>query len=80
MRLSRIQKNVLHPSSGKKGKLLYEASSENYIRCPINNGTISSLLWLSYSVSKASNGDSLTLWRRSALPVRYELDCKYCYK
>jgi hypothetical protein len=20
------------------------------------------------------------LWRRSVLPVRYELDCKYCYK
>jgi hypothetical protein len=25
-------------------------------------------------------GDSFTLWRRSVLPVRYELDCKYCYK
>jgi hypothetical protein len=24
--------------------------------------------------------DSFTLWRRSVLPVRYELDCKYCYK
>jgi hypothetical protein len=23
---------------------------------------------------------SFTLWRRSVLPVRYELDCKYCYK
>jgi hypothetical protein len=22
----------------------------------------------------------LTLWRQSVLPVRYELDCKYCYK
>jgi hypothetical protein len=22
------------------------------------------------------NGDSFTLWRRSVLPVRYELDCK----
>jgi hypothetical protein len=28
----------------------------------------------------ASYGDSFTLWRRSVLPVRYELDCKYCYK
>jgi hypothetical protein len=25
-------------------------------------------------------GDSFTLCRRSVLPVRYELDCKYCYK
>jgi hypothetical protein len=25
-------------------------------------------------------GDSFTLWRRSVLPVRYELNCKYCYK
>jgi hypothetical protein len=25
-------------------------------------------------------GDSFTLWRQSVLPVRYELDCKYCYK
>jgi hypothetical protein len=24
--------------------------------------------------------DSFTLWRRSVLPVRYELDCTYCYK
>jgi hypothetical protein len=26
--------------------------------------------------------DGFTLWRRSVLPlpVRYELDCKYCYK
>jgi hypothetical protein len=24
--------------------------------------------------------DSFTLRRRSVLPVRYELDCKYCYK
>jgi hypothetical protein len=22
----------------------------------------------------------VTLWRRSVLPVRYKLDCKYCYK
>jgi hypothetical protein len=27
--------------------------------------------------SKACYGDSFTLWRRSVLPVRYELDCKY---
>jgi hypothetical protein len=26
------------------------------------------------------DGVSFTLWRRSVLPVRYELDCKYCYK
>jgi hypothetical protein len=25
-------------------------------------------------------GDSFTLRRRSVFPVRYELDCKYCYK
>jgi hypothetical protein len=25
-------------------------------------------------------GIALLLWRRSVLPVRYELDCKYCYK
>jgi hypothetical protein len=30
--------------------------------------------------STACYGDSFTLWRRSVLPVRYELDCKYCYK
>jgi hypothetical protein len=24
--------------------------------------------------------DSFTLWRWSVLPVRYELDCKYCYE
>jgi hypothetical protein len=30
--------------------------------------------------SNACCGDSFTLWRRSVLPVRYELDCKYCYK
>jgi hypothetical protein len=29
--------------------------------------------------SAACYGDSFTL-RRSVLPVRYELDCKYCYK
>jgi hypothetical protein len=32
------------------------------------------------TTSTACNGDSFTLWRRSVLPVRYELDCKYCYK
>jgi hypothetical protein len=31
-------------------------------------------------VSTVCYGDSFTLWRRSVLPVRYELDCKYCYK
>jgi hypothetical protein len=30
--------------------------------------------------STAHYGDSFTLWRRNVLPVRYELDCKYCYK
>jgi hypothetical protein len=30
--------------------------------------------------STACYGDSFTLWRRSVLPVRYELDCKHCYK
>jgi hypothetical protein len=30
--------------------------------------------------STACYGDSFTLWRRSVLPVRYELDCKYWYK
>jgi hypothetical protein len=30
--------------------------------------------------STACYGYSFTLWRRSVLPVRYELDCKYCYK
>jgi hypothetical protein len=30
--------------------------------------------------STACYGDSFTLWRRSVLPVRYELDCKYCQK
>jgi hypothetical protein len=30
--------------------------------------------------STACYGDSFTLWRRSVLPVRYALDCKYCYK
>jgi hypothetical protein len=30
--------------------------------------------------STACYGDSFTLSRRSVLPVRYELDCKYCYK
>jgi hypothetical protein len=30
--------------------------------------------------SMACYGDSFTLWWRSVLPVRYELDCKYCYK
>jgi hypothetical protein len=30
--------------------------------------------------STACYRDSFTLWRRSVLPVRYELDCKYCYK
>jgi hypothetical protein len=30
--------------------------------------------------STACYGDSFTLWSRSVLPVRYELDCKYCYK
>jgi hypothetical protein len=30
--------------------------------------------------STACYGDSFTLWRRSVLPVRYELDSKYCYK
>jgi hypothetical protein len=32
------------------------------------------------SASTTCYGDSFTLWRRSVLPVRYELDCKYCYK
>jgi hypothetical protein len=30
--------------------------------------------------STACYRDSFTLWRRSVLPVRYELDCEYCYK
>jgi hypothetical protein len=30
--------------------------------------------------STACYRDSFTLWRRNVLPVRYELDCKYCYK
>jgi hypothetical protein len=30
--------------------------------------------------STACYRDSFTLWRWSVLPVRYELDCKYCYK
>jgi hypothetical protein len=30
--------------------------------------------------STACYGDSFTLWRWIVLPVRYELDCKYCYK
>jgi hypothetical protein len=30
--------------------------------------------------STACYRDSFTLWRRSVLPVGYELDCKYCYK
>jgi hypothetical protein len=29
--------------------------------------------------STACYGEGFTLWRRSVLPVRYELDCKYCY-
>jgi hypothetical protein len=33
-----------------------------------------------YRPSKACYRDSFTLWRRSVLPVRYELDCKYCCK
>jgi hypothetical protein len=32
------------------------------------------------SASTVCYRDSFTLWRRSVLPVRYELDCKYCYK
>jgi hypothetical protein len=24
--------------------------------------------------------DSFNLWGRTVLPVRYEVDCKYCYK
>jgi hypothetical protein len=31
-------------------------------------------------VSTACYGDSFTLQRQSVVPVRYELDCKYCYK
>jgi hypothetical protein len=30
--------------------------------------------------STACYEDSFTLWRRSVLPERYELDCMYCYK
>jgi hypothetical protein len=33
-----------------------------------------------YRPPRSVTGDSFTLWRRSVLPVRYELDCKYCYK
>jgi hypothetical protein len=33
-----------------------------------------------YRPPTACYGDSFTLWRRSVLPVRYKLDCKYCYK
>jgi hypothetical protein len=39
---------------------------------------ISALYALGFT--QPSYGDSFTLWRRSVLPVRYELDCKYCYK
>jgi hypothetical protein len=35
---------------------------------------------ITLQASTACYGDSFTLWRRSVLPVRYELDCKYCYK
>jgi hypothetical protein len=34
----------------------------------------------SYRPPRPVKGDSFTLWRRSVLPVRYELDCKYRYK
>jgi hypothetical protein len=34
----------------------------------------------SYRPPRSVTGDSFALWRRSVLPVRYELDCKYCYK
>jgi hypothetical protein len=31
-------------------------------------------------ISTACYGVSFTLWEQSVLSVRYELDCKYCYK
>jgi hypothetical protein len=31
-----------------------------------------------YRPPRPVNGNSFTLWRRSVLPVRNELDCKYC--
>jgi hypothetical protein len=34
----------------------------------------------SYRPRRPVTGDSFTLWRWSVLPVKYELDCKYCYK
>jgi hypothetical protein len=37
-------------------------------------------MWDPEHLTTACYGDSFTLWRRSVLPVRYELDCKYCYK
>jgi hypothetical protein len=38
--------------------------------------------WTSHNTaaSTACYVDSFTSWRRSVRPVRYELDCKYCYK
>jgi aspartate carbamoyltransferase regulatory subunit len=33
-----------------------------------------------YRPPRPVNGDSFTAWKRSVLPVRYELDCKYCFK
>jgi hypothetical protein len=50
---------------------IYEPIVETNVECLTSHNPISlhGLLW-----------DSFTLWRRSVLPVRYELDCKYCYK
>jgi hypothetical protein len=36
--------------------------------------------WVSAQASTACYGNNFTLCGPSALPVRYELDCKYCYK
>jgi hypothetical protein len=64
---------------------LYIFASTRLRNLPGGNGV--SALYLMSGVedfceqaSTACYGNSFTLWRRSVLPVRYELDCKYCYK
>jgi hypothetical protein len=48
--------------------------------CSINKSAANLITLTTLQISTACYRESFTLWRRSVLPVRYELDCKYCYK
>jgi hypothetical protein len=71
--------------STRSRKIMFLGSKARPVCRADNITAISETMWdpqdrTNLQTSTACYGDSFTIWRRSVLPVRYELDCKYCYK